>query len=192
MGLLRGSPQRDGSMGGGSLSNGMCLLGGGPPQRDGSTGGGPLNGMGLLGEQTPSMDLGVCSQPRGAPHPHFHCRTPPHPSSTIMLPWTWWALLLLYAAGRLFGCLGPPPQELRNPPEVGTSPWVPLEMTTGDERFRAEATCCKMSPQDSCHGQVGGSPLPGKLGGVLGTPHPGQPLCRAWGAPRPRGMVLRG
>ncbi|XP_075271542.1 protein brambleberry-like [Opisthocomus hoazin] len=86
-----------------------------------------------------------------------------------MLPWTWWALLLLYAAGRLFGCLGPPPQELRNPPEVGTSPWVPLEMTTGDERFRAEATCCKMSPQDSCHGQEE----------LQERPKPGTPIHRS-------------
>ncbi|XP_072707883.1 protein brambleberry-like isoform X2 [Ciconia boyciana] len=74
-----------------------------------------------------------------------------------MLSRSCWALLLLCAAARFFGWLGlsSPPEELRTPPEeLGVPPHDPFEMTTGDERFQAEATCGELPSPDSCHDQV--------------------------------------
>ncbi|XP_075351511.1 protein brambleberry-like isoform X5 [Mycteria americana] len=80
-----------------------------------------------------------------------------HPPTLSMPSWSCWALLLLCAAAGFFGWLGlsTPPEELGTPPEdLGIPPHVPFEMTTGDERFQAEATCRELPSPDSCHDQV--------------------------------------
>ncbi|XP_074880205.1 protein brambleberry-like [Buteo buteo] len=73
-----------------------------------------------------------------------------------MLSRSRWALLFLCATAGFFGWLGlgTPPEELGTPPELGIPPHIPFEMTTGDDRFQAEATSWELSLLDSCHCQV--------------------------------------
>ncbi|XP_040979104.1 protein brambleberry-like isoform X2 [Aquila chrysaetos chrysaetos] len=73
-----------------------------------------------------------------------------------MLSRSCWALLFLCVTAGFFGWLGlgTPPEELGTPPELGIPPHIPFEMTTGDDRFQAEATSRGLTHLDSCHCQV--------------------------------------
>lgn len=87
------------------------------------------------------------------PTPFLPRRTP----TTTMLSRSRWALLFLCVTAGFFGWLGlgTLPEELGTPPRAGDPPpHIPFEVTTGDDRFQAEATSWELLPLDSCHCQV--------------------------------------
>ncbi|XP_042320422.1 protein brambleberry-like [Sceloporus undulatus] len=68
-------------------------------------------------------------------------------------------LLLIVPSFGFFGWLSrsatpAPLPDPKNAPNPGNLPQVPFEMTTGDERFLAEAQRLHLSPLDSCHHKV--------------------------------------
>lgn len=100
-----------------------------------------------------SLDLGRCSRLRGATHPfsplqdpHHHHVVPESLGFAVSLCYCW-----------VFWVAGPrhPPRGVGDPPQSwGSPPHIPFEVTTGDDRFQAEATSWELLPLDSCHCQV--------------------------------------